>query len=143
MGKSKEIEDMNPFKVPENYFEDVSRIIIIATTGLQESGIAKDGRTLIVWLRPVLVVAASIALFILIGYTAIKIFTPTAKDYDLPEISLQEFSDSYFYDIDNLFLEENADIPLFYNEIDDISDDDLIEYLLLDNIELDEIYELL
>ena len=33
MQKLNEIPDKNPFKVPENYFEEVNRKIISATTG--------------------------------------------------------------------------------------------------------------
>ncbi len=140
MKKINEITGKNPFKVPENYFEEVNRKIISATAGTVPET-RKPG--LHVRLRPYLAVAASVAVLVLLSYTAVKIFLPVNKTGIIPEISMQEFSESYLNDIDILTLEENADLSLFPEEVPDISKSEIIDCLILDNIDINEIYELL
>ena len=70
MQKLNEIPDKNPFKVPENYFEEVNRKIISATSG-QEQEVKKIG--LYNRFRPSFLIAASVTGFILLSYTAIKL----------------------------------------------------------------------
>ena len=49
--------------------------------------------------------------------------------------------DSYLNDIDILSLEEDASSLLFTEEGSGVSKKDIIDYLILDNIEINEIYE--
>ena len=140
MEKLNEIKNKNPFRVPENYFEEVNKKIILSTTGSKPD---KEKRGFIIQLRPILALAASVALFVLIGYTAVKIFHPSGKNIDLSGISLQEFSESYLHDIDILTLLEDADIPVSPEEVPDVSKEVIIDYLLLENIDIHEIYEFL
>ncbi len=137
MEELNKIKSKNPFKVPENYFEEVNKKIILSTKPVKE----KSG--FITRLRPALAIAASVALFVLISYTAMKIFQPVSKNVDLSEISIQELSESYLYDIDDLTLIENADLSVYSEEVPDISEEVIIDYLLLENIDINEIYEFL
>lgn len=130
-------ESKNPFKVPENYFEDVNRKIISSAAGTQHQG-NKMGT--VRKLRPMLAVAASIAVFILLSYTAMKLFLPETGS-NLPEISMDEFSGTYLNDIDILTLEQNADPSFLEKEASGLSNDEIINYLLVENIDLNEIYE--
>ena len=66
-------QDKNPFKVPDNYFEEVNRKIIYATSGFDQE--VKVIRTYNRF-RTYLLVAASVAGFILISFAAIKLLTP-------------------------------------------------------------------
>ncbi len=94
-------------------------------------------------MKPFLAVAASVAVLILLSYTALKIFLPADKPPEIPEISLQEFSDSYLNDFDILTLEEGTD-PLAYNDkVPDVSDAEIIDYLILEDVDLNDIYEIL
>ena len=140
MGKLNEMKSKNPFKVPENYFEEVNRKIIHSTAGAEPD---TGKRRLTARLRPILAAAASIAVFVLLSYTALKIFLPVSKNIDLPEISFQEFSESYLYDVDILTLVEYADLSAYSEEVPDVSKEEIIDYLLLDNIDINEIYEIL
>ena len=140
MEKQNEIKSKNPFKVPENYFEEVNKKIFLSTKGSEPD---KEKRGFIIQMRPVLAIAASVALFVLISYTAIKIFHPSGKNTDLSGITLQEFSELYLYDIDILILSEDADLPAISEEVPDISKEFIINYLLLENIDINEIYEFL
>ena len=140
MKRIDEIAGKNPFKVPENYFEEVNRKIISATAG-SETETRRPG--LFVRLRPYLAAAASVAVLALLSYVTVKVFFPVNDTRLVPEISMQEFSDSYLNDIDILTLEENADPLLFSEEMPDVEKSEIIDYLLLENIDINEIYELL
>jgi hypothetical protein len=140
MKEFKEIADKNPFKVPENYFEEVNRKIISATTGAETETRPKG---MYHRMRQVLAIAASIAILILLSYTALKIFIPSEKTGKMPEISLQEFSDTYLNDFDILTLEEGSDPIAYFDKVPDVSDAEIIDYLILENIDLNDIYEIL
>ena len=61
----------------------------------------------------------------------------------MPEISLQEFSDNYLYDIDLLTLEENNNLAGISDMQMELTDSVIIDYLLRENIDENDIYELL
>jgi hypothetical protein len=144
MKESDKIPGKDPFKVPENYFEDVTRKIISATVEAEtstESEVRKIG--LFRRLRPALAIAASIALFVLLSYTALRIFLPDNKNGKMSEMNLTEIPDSFLNDIDIKTLEENVDLAAFYDRVPEVSNSDIIDYLILENVEINEIYELL
>jgi hypothetical protein len=135
-----EIQGKNPFKVPDNYFEEVSRKIITAAAGTSREK-AKKG--LYRRLRPLIGIAASLAIFALLGYGAVKIFIPADRNDRISELSMEQFPESYLNDIDIPMLEENAGLSFVDSAIPDISKTEIIDYLLLENIDSNEIYELL
>jgi len=134
-----EIKNKNPFKVPDNYFYDAKRRIISATADEQPEARKKGIYRM---LRPALAVAASAAVFILLSYTAVKVFNLDNKNHWISEISMDELSGSYLNDIDILTLEENADPTVLSDNEPFASKTAIIDYLLLENIDLNEIYEL-
>jgi hypothetical protein len=138
MNKLNDIPDKNPFKVPENYFEDVNRKIISATSGqigeIRKVSIYNRFRTSIL-------IAASFAGFVLIGYTALKLLSPDKKDIQVTEVLHDISPDSYINDIDILSLEEDASYLVLTEEVSGADKKDIIDYLVLDNIEINEIYE--
>jgi len=138
MKKLNEITDNNPFKVPENYFEEVNRKIISATSGYDRD-IKKVGSYS--RLRPYFLIAASVTGFIILSYIGVKLLTPPGINSQLSEVTYNEFPDSYLNDIDILTLEENAADIVFYEEGPGVNKNDIIEYLLLENIEINDIYE--
>jgi len=90
--------------------------------------------------RKSILVAASVAGFILISYTAIKLLTPAGVNSRVSE-TLKEISpDSYINDIDLSELEENASSLNLSEEGPDVSKKDIIDYLLLENVDLNDIY---
>lgn len=141
MEKIKNIPDKNPFKIPENYFGEVNKKILASTAG-SETEFKRAG--LYIRLRPFLAVAASVAILIAVSYTAVKIFNHgSGKKNLVSEISLQEFSDSYLNDIDISTLEQHSSPLLISGGVTEFSDSEIIDYLLSDNINENEIYELL
>jgi hypothetical protein len=141
MEKLTNIPGKNPFKVPENYFEEVNKKILASATGTETKS---QKRGLTFRLRPILAVAASVAVLVIASYFAVKIFIPgSGKEDIIPEITLQEFSESYLNDIDIQMLERNSYPLVTSGRVPEISKSELIDYLLLENINEDEIYELL
>ncbi len=138
MEKVKETREKSPFKVPENYFDKVTGKIIAATSGSEPE---EKKSSLYERIKPYLAVAAFISGFILIGYTALKLFRPDDMKIVVPQISLQEFSDVYLNDIEINTLEEISSTFIITDEIPDVSKSDIIDYLIRDNINIDEIYE--
>ena len=135
-----EIKDKNPFKVPENYFEEVNNRIISATVGagpvIGKKGISRN-------LRLTLAVAASVAVFVMLSYTAFRLLNPDNRNRWLSEISTEEIAGSYLGDIDILTLEENTDLYGIYDSEPVAAREDIIDYLVNENIDLNEIYEML
>jgi hypothetical protein len=138
MKKLNDIPRKNPFRVPDNYFEEVNRKIISVT-----SGIDQEVRKVSIYnrFRTNLLIAASIAGLILISYTAIKLLTPVKINSQVSEVLLEINPDSYINDIDLSSLEEDASSLILYEEGPDVSKKDIIDYLLNENVELNDIYE--
>ncbi|MGA2406685.1 MAG: hypothetical protein ABSF81_08050 [Bacteroidales bacterium] len=139
MKKLNDIPAENPFKVPDDYFEEVNRKIISITTG-RDYDVKKI--RLYDRIRPYLLIAASVAGFILISYAGMKLLTPDkTKNSQISEVLKDENPDSYMNDIDIYSLEENASSLNLSEEGPEVSKTDIIEYLLLDNVEISDIYE--
>jgi hypothetical protein len=135
-----EISGRNPFKVPDNYFEEVNAKIAEKTT-MSEPEIHKPG--LYRRLRSLLAFAAAVTILIALTFTAVKIFSPDSGLVTLPAITMEEFTESYLEDIDLLTLEENA-YPLTLNgNVSGLSSTEIIDYLILENISANDIYEIL
>lgn len=133
-----DIDKKNPFKVPDNYFEDLNRKIISVTSGAEEGPkkISFYNR-----FRTSILIAASVAGFIIISYTALKLFVPDNTGSQVSEAFYDMNQDSLMNDIDISVLEESAASLVLPDEGPDVSKKDLIDYLMLENIELNDIYE--
>lgn len=140
MNTINKIPDGNPFKVPDNYFEEVNLKIIASTIG---KGGEKKKKGLYRRLRPYIAVAASIALLAVLGYSAFKIFLPSNNKAALSEISMEEFSSEYLKDIDIQTLEKEVEPGELTDKSSSISNPEIVDYLLNENIDLNDIYELL
>lgn len=138
MKKLNEIPGNNPFKVPENYFKEVNRKIILTTSGYDEvvnrTGILRT-------IRPYLAIAASVAGLILLSYIGVIILTPSKMNTQVSEVILEEYPNSYLNDIDMYTLEKDAASIDFSEEMPDVSKNEIIDYLISENIEISDIYE--
>lgn len=139
MQKLNEIPDNNPFKVPENYFEEVNSKIISTTSGYNQE-VRKIG--FYNRFRPYFLIAASVTGFILLGYAAIKMLTPGRINSQVSEVMFEEYPESYINDIEIITLEENAASLFLSEEVPDVNKSDIIDYLLLENIEISYIEQL-
>ena len=138
MAKLNYIPGKNPFKVPDNYFEDVNRKIISAT-----SVIEREVSTISVYnrFRTRLLIAASVVGFILISYSAVKLLTHEKANPEVSEVLQGINTESYINDLDISSIEEDASSLVLSEEGPDVSKKDIIDYLLRENIELSDIYE--
>jgi len=94
-------------------------------------------------IRPFLAIAASIALLAVIGFGALRLLVPEGRLPEIPEISLEEFTDRYLYDIDILTLEEGATPVASFDNVPGLTSSEIIDYLILENVDLNDIYEIL
>jgi len=133
-----EIPGKNPFKVPEDYFEEVNRKILSDTSG-SDNELQKT--RFFVRFRTQFTIAASIAGFIILSYTAVSLLKPGQKNIQVSEIVNTGSTESFINDIDLITLEENAASLDLYEEGPAISNSEIIDYLLLENIEISDIYE--
>ena len=130
--------DNNPFKVPENYFESVNSKIIAATSGLET-----ETRKFSFYsrFRPYVLVAASVTGFVILSIFAATIYINDKKNDKISEIITEIPDDSYLNEIDISTLEESYESASISPEIPEMKKSDIIEYLLINNIELYDIYD--
>jgi hypothetical protein len=138
MQKLNKIPDKNPFKVPENYFEEFNRRITNSTSGLP-GNVKKTG--IYFRLKPYLLLAASVTILIFLGFAASKLFRPDNNQMQLSEVINSEFSESVINEFDLSALEENAAALIMNEEAPNVSKSDIIDCLLQENIEISDIYE--
>ena len=138
MQKLNEIQDKNPFKVPENYFEEFNRRIINSTSGLPNN-VKKIG--LYDRFKPYLLIAASVTILVFLSFAAVKLLSPGKNQLQLSEVANTEFSESVINEIDLSTLEESAAAINLTDEAPNVSKSDIIDYLLQENIEISDIYE--
>jgi len=138
MKKLNDIPGKSPFKVPENYFEEVNRKILSETSDKKQV-INKGG--LLIRFRPYLTIAASIAGFIIITYTTVNLLTAKNKTLDISEIISEGSPELFINDIDLYSLEENASLSSTSETESGVSNEEIIEYLISENIDINDIFE--
>jgi hypothetical protein len=138
MKKFRSISDKNPFKVPDNYFDEVNRKIISVTAGHEQPKL-KIG--IYERFRQYILIAASVTIFILIGFTVSSLLYKNKTESKIAEVKFEVFSDSFLNDLDLTSLEENVGAELVSDEVPDINKTEIINYLLVDNIDINDIYE--
>jgi len=138
MEKQSKILQDNPFKVPENYFKEVSRKIMTAT-----SGFSPEAKKISFYRkqRPYMAIAASLALLLIIGYAVVQFGNSEKQIASLSETDLEEFSEIWINDIDIIKLEEDAASLVLFEEGSGVDKKEIINYLLLENIDFNDIYE--
>ncbi len=141
MKKLNEIEKNNPFRVPDNYFDSLNEKINEITTGATPIPSVKPA--ILIRLRPVLAIAASVCLLVIIGTGAYKYLSERKQMPSLSEISLQELPEFLFTDIDLSVIENTVESDYALYDLSEISKSEIIDYLLLENIDENEIYSLL
>src|ERR1035437_2996779 len=138
MTKLNDIPPKNPFKVPDNYFDVVNRKIISAT-----SDIEPEIRKISIYntFRTSILIAASVAGLIIISYTAVRLFYSDRSNSSVSEVLHEINPDSLINEVDISSLEESASSLMVPQEGPDVSKKDIIDYLLLENVEINDIYE--
>jgi hypothetical protein len=138
MKKINDIPGKNPFKIPDNYFEEVNRKILAETSDKKQ--ILSKG-SLLIKFRPYFAIAASIAGFLLITYTTVKLITVKNQNLNISEIVWEGSSELYINEIDLNSLEENVSLSANSEGESGVSIEEIIDYLISENIEINDIYE--
>jgi hypothetical protein len=138
MKKFDNMPDKNPFRVPESYFEEVNRKMIAAAAGNSHDDVR---RLLFHRLKPYLLAAAAITGFVLLSYSGIRLLTPHKVNPPESEAAIEEYFSPYINDLDIYSLEENVTSLVVPEQNNDVSNAEIIEYLVFENIEVSEIYE--
>lgn len=131
----------NPFRVPENYLEEVKSKIISATSGEVKQ---EEKNGIYVRLRTFIAIAASVAIIALLSYTGFVIFSPPpAVSLSLDRIKPEMYQDIIVNEVDITTIEDKAawlDLP----EVRQLADkEEIFDYLVTENIDVNDIYELL
>jgi len=140
MRKLSDIPGNNPFKVPENYFEVVNRKIISVTSSDKEKPFKIS---ILTRYRPYFGIAASVAGFIIISFFTVILLTVKKDKGQVSEIVSSENMELYINDLDLFTLEANTPAFGISEVISEMESDEIIDYLLEENVEINDIYELL
>jgi hypothetical protein len=138
MKELNDIQKKNPFKVPENYFENLTDRIISQTSAIETS---PQKQSIIRRLRPFIAAAASVAVLAAIGYTAFYFAGNGRRSLSSEAAISDRYSTMYLNDIDITTLEDNVEENESFIEIPDISRNEIIDYLISEDINILDIYE--
>lgn len=131
------IKKENPFRVPENYFEDFSARLQMKLEA-EKKGVAKNQNRIIQFLKPALGLAAGFALIFMLAYWPLKTFKPNQQ---INTISAETNISQMIY----ATMVEGIDESSFYAMLDEptgavqFSDEDLADYVKANSSEY-EIY---
>jgi hypothetical protein len=154
MKLNNEIKSTNPFRVPEGYFDNLTEKMMSAVRESGQKDISDTGEEKPVRkisLRPYLALAAAIAGFALVTTFMVKLVrndravTMQSEDYGyFADLAAEEID---IYMIENeLRNAEQADVTVWLEEETlekEISTEAIIDYLTMEDIDLNDIYELL
>ncbi len=129
------IEKNNPFRIPDNYFEEMSDTVI-TKVGLS-SPIKKI--SFITALKPHLMLAAAMIGFAVISFLAIEFLIPNSES-EKSEVNYAELTEYLSLEIDEASI-VNEMLKADLGNESDISTEDIIEYLIETNIDYSEILE--
>ena len=121
------IKKENPFRVPENYFEDFSTRLQLKLEE-EKRGSTKNHSRIIQFIKPALSLAAGFALIFMLAYWPLKTLTPNQQASNI--VTETDESDMLYAS-----LVEGMDENSFYAMLDDnngtvqFSDDDLANFV--------------
>lgn len=144
METGSKISKENPFRVPEGYFEGLTdRTVSAVREGKKAESAVTADRSQKVSLRPFLALAAAITGFAVLTAGMVRLFSGPGGELPLQPVE-GIYAELTTGDID-LYAIENELFPPENEFIIDrsVPDEAIINYLMLENIQLDDIYELL
>lgn len=125
----------NPFRVPENYFDEVNRRILSSTVDIS----VKRKMLSAPQFRYFLAIAASIAVLITTVYFPVKILEKKSGSPGVAQIIISS-PEVLLDEIDLLTLENSAAGSVFEQK-PDLTKDEIIDYLVDEDIDISMIYE--
>lgn len=138
MEEHKDIPKENPFKVPDRYFEDLAGRIMSATSGIEPSA---EKKSIFRRMSPYLAAAATVAIVAVIGFSAFYVISSKSSREGRIDLTLNEININYINDIDLLTLEESVSDLATFDRVPEMNSNEIIEYLVSENIDILDIYE--
>ncbi|HLN21453.1 MAG TPA: hypothetical protein VK213_10215 [Bacteroidales bacterium] len=135
MENNSNIPKNNPFRVPDDYFENFNDKIIQLTAGKREISSFRNKRYTFF-----LSAAASLAVLVIAAYFATRIFPPKdpAEKFASQAIPVNEF---ILDELDILTIEESTSVSGIMDELPDIESSEIIDYLIREDVDIALIYE--
>jgi len=129
------IKKENPFRVPENYFEDFSARLHERLEA-EKAGVHRNQNRIIQFLKPAIGLAAGFALIFTLSYWPLRIFTPNeqAKNLSTGSSESEMLYASWVEGIDENSFYAMLDNP---NGSVDFTDDDLVDFVNTNSSEYD------
>lgn len=144
MKPTDEIKKENPFRVPDGYFESLTERTMSAIKELPESeSLSPENHERKIRFMPFLALAATIVGFAILAAGMIRLVTRNDNNI-LPGTRDGIYADLITEEIDTYIIENEWAAPeeVTANE-EEVQSEAIIDYLLLENVELTDIYELL
>jgi len=134
MNNESKIKDQNPFRVPENYFDEVKSKVLSGPSG---NGGEEKKSYVVRLLKPALTLAAAMLALAIISYSGLKLLFP--ENEQVNEVSYTEFIHQFDEaELIDIIVQEEYNSQEF-----NIDSDEIIDYLLEQDIEYTLIIELL
>jgi hypothetical protein len=146
MKPEKEIKNGNPFKVPDGYFETLTERTMSAISEIRKEEEAHENKPVRkISLRPYFALAAAILGFAVIATVMIRLVTGPAKD-NIGNLTTELYTDLALEDIDTYLIENELNQAAITEtpELDEsVSSEAIIDYLVQENVDVNDIYALL
>jgi hypothetical protein len=129
------IKKENPFRVPENYFDDFSARLQVKLEA-EKTGNSKNQNKIIQFLKPALGLAAGFALIFMLAYWPLTKLTPQQQAKNIE-------TETDMIDMIYATMVEGIDVNSFYALLDEpngkvqFTDDDLVSYVNTNSSEYD------
>jgi len=130
------LKNKNPFRVPDNYFDNLPEKIQVSIHKHKKAA-GMPATRIINYLKPHLALAAAILGFALIGYTGFRYFINRNSDSQIRNREIADYMDFYSNDVDNSIIMELLEKQEEQSiETDDDLSEEIIDYLLNENIDI-------
>ncbi|MCU0379246.1 MAG: hypothetical protein MUC78_13410 [Bacteroidales bacterium] len=143
---NEEIKDKNPFKVPEGYFETLTERTMSAVLASREKDSdheVRAGRT--IRLRPFLALAAAIVGVAILSTVMVRLINNNAKSF-LTGSESEFYAELLTEEIDTYMIEDEwslTDSTEYQGDVTGVPAEAIIDFLVKENIDINDIYELL
>lgn len=143
---NEEIKEKNPFKVPEGYFETLTERTMAAVMASREEEKRDEGRAgRTIRLRPFLALAAAIVGFAVLSAVMVRLVSDNGNSF-LRGSGSEFYAELFTEEIDTYLIENEWSMTApeeYQGDMTDLPAEAIIDFLVMENIDVNEIYELL
>lgn len=143
---NEEIKEKNPFKVPDGYFETLTERTMAAVMASREEDkkdVERPARR--IGLRPFLALAAAIVGVAVLSTVMVRLIADEGNSF-LQGSEGEVYAELFSQEIDTYMIENEWSLTEpgdFQGDVTDLPAEAIIDFLVMENIDVNEIYELL